>query len=535
MHWADHTASLLVARDPKQVIAAGITPSGEFHIGHLREILTGEMIARSCSNLGSDSEFLFVVDSMDPLRTVYGFLSDDYEQYTGWPLHAVPAPDLNGRPDSGLGSYAAHFLQPFLHALAQIGVEPHLVWNHESYDAGRFESTIRHAIEKRSEIRRIIEQGSGRDLPEDWFPYSPIGTNGSLDGVTVTGWEDPFVLWRDASGNQGRADIRRAEGKLPWRIDWPARWGFLGITCEPFGKDHAAAGGSYDTGVPIAELLGHSAPHPVPYEWINLKGAGAMSSSAGNAVGPIEALELVPPEILRYLIARSKPGRHIEFDTGSALIEMADEYERNVDKVVNNSLDDPADGELSRRQRIAIEVERARIQLSQIDVHADPADSIAGVSFRHLALLAQIRSDDTDVWTSLTRSGHLVGTPGNVLRGRLDRMRAWIASKHFPEPFRLRPRNEPSETAMQLIAAEDRAFLLDLVTALRRCEWLDETINDHICVIAREHGLRLREAFVLLYWVVLDQDYGPRLASVLAEMGRDAVVDLIRLAAGSTD
>ena len=46
MHWADFRAQRLSERDVPQVIVSGITPSGEFHIGHLREILTAEMIHR---------------------------------------------------------------------------------------------------------------------------------------------------------------------------------------------------------------------------------------------------------------------------------------------------------------------------------------------------------------------------------------------------------------------------------------------------------------------------------------------------------
>ena len=37
MHWADHTAQTLQQRGDSHVIASGITPSGEFHVGHLRE------------------------------------------------------------------------------------------------------------------------------------------------------------------------------------------------------------------------------------------------------------------------------------------------------------------------------------------------------------------------------------------------------------------------------------------------------------------------------------------------------------------
>ena len=62
MHWADFAAQTLSQRGNKHIIASGITPSGEFHIGHLREILTGDMITRACKNAGMDAEFVFIVD-----------------------------------------------------------------------------------------------------------------------------------------------------------------------------------------------------------------------------------------------------------------------------------------------------------------------------------------------------------------------------------------------------------------------------------------------------------------------------------------
>ena len=98
MHWADHTAQTLSNRGVSQVIASGITPSGEFHIGHLREILTAEMIHRACLDAGMESRYIFIVDSMDPLRRVYDFLSEDYEQYIGHPLAYIPAPGPEGKP-----------------------------------------------------------------------------------------------------------------------------------------------------------------------------------------------------------------------------------------------------------------------------------------------------------------------------------------------------------------------------------------------------------------------------------------------------
>ena len=188
MHWADHTAQTLRDRDGSQVIASGITPSGEFHVGHLREILTAEMIHRACLDAGMDSRYIFIVDSMDPLRRIYDFLSPAYEQYIGHPLAYIPAPGPDGEPDPDGASYAEHFLGPFLEALREIGVEPEVVMNHETYESGAFADKIHSAIEQRDEIRRVIEEISGREVPDDWFPYNPLGSDGSLDGVRAVSY-----------------------------------------------------------------------------------------------------------------------------------------------------------------------------------------------------------------------------------------------------------------------------------------------------------------------------------------------------------
>ena len=522
MHWADHTAQTLQDRGGSQVIASGITPSGEFHVGHLREILTAEMIHRACLDAGMDSRYIFIVDSMDPLRRIYDFLSPAYEQYIGHPLAYIPAPGPDGEPDLNGGSYAEHFLGPFLEALREIGVEPEVVMNHETYESGAFADNIHSAIEQRDEVHRIIEEVSGREVPEDWFPYNPLGSDGSLDGVRVTGYEHPHVHWVDSHGVEGTSDIRTGQGKLPWRIDWAARWGIHGITCEPAGKDHGAAGGSYDTGIPICEMLGSQPPHKMVYEWIQLKGMGPMSSSTGVTVGPMDALGLVPPEIMRYVIARGKVGRHIDFDTGPALFQTADEYERLVAEPPSGSDDD-----MSRRQQVARDTQLAALRLSQVESGSDPADSIAGVSFRHLAMLAQIKSNDDDVWDSLRRSSHLDGEPSDALTGRMRRMRNWVEGPHFPDAAKIVVQSSVGEEARANLTEEHEDFLSALSDALSDCEWTDGAIGNCIKETIAEVGINGRDAYVALYWVILGKHHGPKASSLMAEMEKNRFLDLI--------
>ena len=246
MHWSDVVAQRLSERGGKHIVSTGITPSGEFHIGHLREILTGDMIAKAAEKAGLDVEFVFIIDSADPLRKVYSF----------WMTHIRTTLATNSNKflllimkdvlicNDFQQEYRMpdHFLEPFKQALEQIDVRPRFIDNYDAYASGKFAQTARIACNNADKIREIIERVSSRELPDDWFPWNPIDSNGSIDGIRVTDWNDPIVSWVDSEGNQGTSDVTKGEGKLPWRIDWPAKWAWIGVTMEPFGKDHGAAG-----------------------------------------------------------------------------------------------------------------------------------------------------------------------------------------------------------------------------------------------------------------------------------------------------
>jgi len=734
MHWAEVVATKFAAPE-RQVICAGITPSGEFHIGHLREILTCDIIYRAVRQtegvsfesfkamedeelrpppadeistseepLKKDAEpglmrlpsisdeewaairvrekkerdgyekdraeeltdkniwcdFFFIVDSADPLRKVYSFLHSDYEKFVGHQLGNIPPPDADGKPDydrfdDGKGdSYADHYLAPFMEALKKIGVRPEVIDNLGEYQNGDYAEFIDRAFEKSEEIKDIIEQISGRELPENWSPFNPIGSDGSLDGVTVTKYEKPLVYWVDKHGVNGKSDIHSGEvwhddvkiehkngsnvGKLPWRIEWPAKWALFDVACEPFGKDHGAAGGSYDTGKEIIKLFDDKngdpckAPFPLTYEWISIKGGGAMSSSTGNAISPLDVLELMPPHIIRYLIAKPQPKRHIDFDIGSSLIELSDDYQKTVDLIWSDAMINGGEwNDLSRRQKKSVLNDLKTLLYSQIVDHNlefgitmspfadEELDYGMGqeetISFRHLSLLAQIFENDRDVWKALFDSdmlgssmfallnqfaGQNIGTSymfkdGNVisqddfdhrdflsqsldneehmrrkrnwsdpewfaaweayceqlgtegwthsknhpgilnngtstLPRRLQTIRNWISSEHFPEGFRLRIQTQLSDDAKENIDSGDLDYLKALKEALNQCEWNADTINDHLCNLAHEREMKLRDMFQLMYWIVLDQNSGPTLKRLLARMERQSVLDLLQSA-----
>jgi len=176
---------------------------------------------------------------------------------------------------------------------------------------------------------------------------------------------------------------------------------------------------------------------------------------------------------------------------------------------------------------VAAKTQSGAIRMSQVEAGSDPSDSIGGVSFRHLSMLAQIKSSDGDVWASLNRSGHIQGEPGESLAGRLVRMRSWIDGPHFPEDARLEVRREIGKDAKDNLDEDCMVFLSNLSSLLSKCEWNDGGISESISSACDSAGIPMRKGYSAIYWALLEKSYGPKASSLLCEVDRDAVLILL--------
>src|SRR5882672_10666597 len=78
--WADQVAQEVAHAHDKFIVTTGITPSGEIHIGNMREVVTADVVVRTLRGLGKKVTFNYIADTYDPLRRVYPFL--DAQKYT---------------------------------------------------------------------------------------------------------------------------------------------------------------------------------------------------------------------------------------------------------------------------------------------------------------------------------------------------------------------------------------------------------------------------------------------------------------------
>jgi lysyl-tRNA synthetase class I len=135
-------------------------------------------------------------------------------------------------------------------------------------------------------------------------------------------------------------------------------------------------------------------------------------------------------------------------------------------------------------------------------------------------MLAQIKSNDQDIWDSLNKSKHIDGRPNLALIGRLSRMRNWIDGVHFPENAKINIQEQMNDEDKEKITKEQRRFLSSLLIKLESCPWNESQISQLIRETATELEISPREGYIALYLLIIGRDYGPRIASIIVELGK---------------
>ena len=305
------------------MVVSGISVSGNIHAGNLREVLVAEAVANALRQRGEEVRFIFHADTIDPLRKIAPGIPRSYEEYIGHSLSHIPD------PEGCHVSYAEHFLVPFEEALSEMEMDIEVLRSHELYERGVYTGVTSEAIENTDELRGILQDVTNRKMPENWSPYLPRAGSGKLTGMRVLEHlpEQTSVVFVDEDGWEDSADYSKGEGKLGWRVELAARWKALGVTFEPFGKDHTSRGGSTDTADRMArEVFDYPVPGRYEYEWIGLKGRGDMSSSRGIVLLPKDLLRIMPPGAVRRIILGRDPARRFDIDLEGGFPRFMDEY-----------------------------------------------------------------------------------------------------------------------------------------------------------------------------------------------------------------
>jgi lysyl-tRNA synthetase class 1 len=100
MFWADKISDDIkaklaakISRGETLVVRDEKTASGRVHIGSMRGVAIHGLVADTLAAAGIPATFLYEINDFDPMDDVPPWLGDDWKQYLGLPLYAVPSPD----------------------------------------------------------------------------------------------------------------------------------------------------------------------------------------------------------------------------------------------------------------------------------------------------------------------------------------------------------------------------------------------------------------------------------------------------------
>jgi lysyl-tRNA synthetase class 1 len=512
-YWVNKVTDDILAQHPegRLVVESGHSPSGSYTFGHFREIITASVLAQALRERGRDAVHQDFVDDFDALRKIPAGVPEEWKQYIGMPLYMAPDP-FDCHP-----SYGQHYLSSLYAATDALGLEIERVYAHDQYPAGKFTEAIELSLENIPQVRRIITEVSKRELPDTWVPVQILSDSNNLREWDYTGWDKArgVVQYKDKDGKEGEVSYREGRVKLDWRLDWPARWHIWNITVEPFGRDHASRGGSYDTGSALQrEIFGGEPPYPVPYDFVNPVGqTKKMSKSVGGVVTALEALDIMPPEIVRFFMVRSMPSRQLIFDEGLGLFNIIEEYAR-TEAAVQQGQDTP----FADAYRLA--------------EAGTTEKTISSVAFSHLVSVYQTAHGDTErVLEVLKRTGYAeaVEQERAVIERELGFVANWLAT-YAPESVKFAVQDALPEVEL---SDAQRQFLVAVAASIEAAKGdVDGQKMHELIYDAKDASdLPTGEAFKALYRVILGKDAGPKAGWFLASLDHDWLVQRLRLTA----
>ncbi|MEM5766267.1 MAG: lysine--tRNA ligase [Candidatus Aenigmatarchaeota archaeon] len=520
--WPDQIAKELVKkwRAKRQVITTGTSMSGEPHIGSANDVVRGHAVYLALKRMKVSTELVWVSDDMDPFRSVPQDLPKELVNYLGIPVCFIP--DFWGCHKN----FAEHFEDKFIQQLKTLLIEPKILRGIDMYRRGMYNTVIKIAMKKRKEIAKILNKFRTTPLSEDWYPIDVICEKcGKISNTKILKYdekkseaeyecvEETALLKKkyevNGCGYKGKTSVLNGKAKLTWRVEWPARWVFLKTTCEPFGKEHAAAGGSWDTGKEIVKLLGWKPPYPLVYEHFLVNGQ-KMSKSLGNVITVPDMLKYMKPEHLRYWMFQGRLTIAKDINLKQMVPLLWNEFDK-AERVyfgLESSGNERRDKNFKRAYELAV-------------VKPKKASPIH-VPFEVMVEIVKILPEKEQVHFVVKKLKEF-----KRLKEESEKVREEVAkrvefTKNWYEDF-----VKTKEEVEVKISDRDRAAIAELIKVVER-EENGEEIQKRIFEIARRFDIGIANFFKILYKIILNSDRGPKLGPYIIERGKEEILKKLK-------
>jgi len=487
------------------VFQCGYGASGLPHIGTFGEVARPTMVRTAFRALTDDAiptRLIVVSDDMDGFRKIpdnvpnRAMLEEDRDK----PVTSVRDPF--GEHES-FGAHNNARLRAFLDGF---GFDYEFFSATEGYKSGRFDPTLKRALERFDAIQAIMLPTLGEERRATYSPFLPISPKSGrvLQVPTLERHVDRgTIVFKDEDGDLTEVPVTGGYVKMQWRPDWAMRWTALSVDYEMSGKDLID---SVKVSNKIVRVLGGEPPEAFHYELFMDEQNQKISKSKGNGLTMEEWLRYGTPESLAYYMFQSpKSAKRLYFDV---IPKATDEYLQQLDAFNRNR----AEG-----------ASAPAIDNPAWHVHrADPPAKGSPLSFSLLLNLvsAANASSKEILWGFLSRYLPDATPQSEPL---LDRLVGY-ALNYYEDFVR------PAKT-FRLADEREAAAMADLVARLKAlpagCQDA-ELIQNEVYEAGKAAGFEpLRAWFGALYEVLLGQSQGPRFGSFAAIFGLDRTIALI--------
>ena len=512
--WYDKAADELIKREKKlkrsldkMRTESGLGASGYPHIGSIGDALRNYGITLALQARGYDSEYIAFADDKDGLRKVPAGMPEELEQYLGFSVAQIP--DLFGDCHFSFGEHMSSLLKE---ALDMNGVVYTPMSAYQTYKDGILNDEIITILDNKEKVGKIIERVTGQDKYIDNLPYfvvceecGKIYTTYAYDynsqthtvqyecrGMEVKG------RWQEGCGHKGEIDVLGEKGKLPWKVEFGARWHALDIRFEAYGKDIADSVHVNDA--ICREIFEWEPPMHVQYEMFVDRGGKKISKSTGNVFTPQVWYRYGSMQSLNLLIYK----RFVGTKNGSV-----DDIPTHMDE-----LDELEDIYFGKRK---VKDQKEYYKLTGLYEYAHllkpPTEPETHVPFNLMVNLAKVAPPGREaefMKVKLEDYEYLKETDKGIDE-RIKRTLNWV--KDIDDE-----KTEPIE-----LTDVQRQVVQGIIEELRTAEDA-ESYQASIFNVAKALDLKARDVFPVVYRILLGKDRGPRFGPYVGLVGKESVI-----------
>lgn len=554
MYWVDKIADDIeekykdkIAKKEPIIIRDEKTASGRVHVGSLRGVAIHGLVSEVLTERGIPNTYLFEINDFDPMDGIPVYLDQDlYGQYLGMHLCDVPSPDgetiikndrLTGA-DGRAKNFAEYYAEEFAGVISETGFTPTYYRSSDVYKSGKYNEVIRLALVHADKIREIYKRVSGSVKEGAWLPINvrcekcqKISTTlaTAFDGEKVT-YTCRDLDWVKGCGYEGSVSPFDGRAKLPWKVEWAAKFSVMNVDVEGGGKDHSTKGGSRDIAETISrEVFGRQPPLNIPYEFFQVAGK-KMSSSKGAGSSSREVADLLPTEILRLLLLQKDPQRVIEFmPDGDTVPILFDSYDKFAQGYFEGKTDDYSRMFKLMHSPVVREEALKSGGKNGIVPHVVPR-------FSQVAFLSQMHHLNIDKEAEHLIGKELTDADRQELQKRISYAKLWI-NTYAPEDYKYEIQEVVPEVALGfsdkqkealrevLAYVEQAPILTDTDADGKTTKTFDgQAMHTELHAIKERTAIDPKEFFEAIYLSVLGKKSGPKAGWFLSVMDKDFLV-----------